>query len=131
MAALTQAQTQKIAEALNYRYSQLVGEIKEELKHTGEGAAQEFHDGVPDEGDQSVAGMFADLNATMMDRQLDEIERIDVARARLREGEINVCDECGCEIPFERLLVEPTATRCVPCQEQYEKTHAGRESPSL
>lgn len=30
------------------------------------------------------------------------------------------CDDCGGEIARERLMSNPTATRCIDCQEEYE-----------
>ncbi|WOF21780.1 TraR/DksA C4-type zinc finger protein [Microbacterium betulae] len=44
-----------------------------------------------------------------------ELERIDAAAARLRDGTFGVCEGCGSKIPRERLRVRPTATRCVSC----------------
>lgn len=32
-----------------------------------------------------------------------------------------VCTDCGAEIPFDRLKVEPQALRCVPCESKREK----------
>ena len=47
------------------------------------------------------------------------------ALARINEGSYGFCESCGQEIPAARLQAEPTALRCVHCQELYEKTHAG------
>lgn len=33
------------------------------------------------------------------------------------------CRECGAPIPLERLSIAPYATRCLPCQRQYELSH--------
>ncbi|MDO9188717.1 MAG: TraR/DksA C4-type zinc finger protein, partial [Sulfurimicrobium sp.] len=46
-------------------------------------------------------------------------------------GEYGVCGDCGEAIRFERLQAYPTAVRCVNCQQQYEKTHASENTPSI
>jgi RNA polymerase-binding transcription factor DksA len=50
----------------------------------------------------------------------------------MREGEYGHCADCGADIPFERLRVEPTALRCVRCQTLFEKNFAGQQpGPTL
>ena len=60
-----------------------------------------------------------------VDRQRDREEAmaIDAARARMADGSYGECVDCGVAIPVERLMAQPTALRCVPCQTRYEKTH--------
>ncbi|HEX7635037.1 MAG TPA: TraR/DksA C4-type zinc finger protein, partial [Noviherbaspirillum sp.] len=48
---------------------------------------------------------------------------IEAARIRMENGAYGDCASCETEIPYERLKVQPTAERCAPCQETYEKTH--------
>lgn len=35
--------------------------------------------------------------------------------------DIVYCEDCGKQIPLQRLRVVPTATRCVDCQRKYEE----------
>ena len=35
--------------------------------------------------------------------------------------DIVYCEDCGKQIPPQRLRVVPTATRCVDCQRKYEE----------
>ena len=37
------------------------------------------------------------------------------ALERLHTPEFGVCERCGADIPFARLAVEPTLTRCAKC----------------
>ncbi len=39
------------------------------------------------------------------------------ALARLEEGTYGKCENCGRDIPFERLEARPTATLCVACKQ--------------
>ena len=74
---------------------------------------------------------LADLNLTMLDRHVSALREIEQAEARIRDGSYGECVDCGGEIGFERLLVQPTAVRCVIDQDQYEKTHASQATPTL
>ena len=50
--------------------------------------------------------------------QLHEHRReIDAALARMDEGIYGKCENCGQDIPFERLDARPTATLCVTCKQ--------------
>ncbi len=42
------------------------------------------------------------------------------AQARLEQHTLDVCNECGATIPFARLHAEPTAERCIGCQQALE-----------
>ncbi len=43
------------------------------------------------------------------------------AERRLEKGEYGLCEDCGEEIGFARLLAQPAASRCVRCQEAAER----------
>jgi DnaK suppressor protein len=45
---------------------------------------------------------------------------IRAALDRIDRGTYGICDECGEEIPRERLVVVPAAIRCAPCQSERE-----------
>ncbi len=56
-------------------------------------------------------------------------ERLDFERARLSgifqarvsPSGVTECEDCGDTIPAERLAAAPFATRCLHCQELFEK----------
>ena len=54
------------------------------------------------------------------DRARAEIAAIDDAIARMERGDYGACEECGEEIPVERLEAMPSATLCVTCAEARE-----------
>jgi DnaK suppressor protein len=45
------------------------------------------------------------------------------ALQRKEQGLQTQCEQCGQPIPEERLVVLPSATRCVPCQSGREKSN--------
>jgi DnaK suppressor protein len=56
-------------------------------------------------------------------RDQEELTDIAAVRERIAAGTYGECVDCGQEIRFERLNAQPTAIRCVGCQEIYEKKH--------
>ena len=82
--------------------------------------------------DMGAVGQFlADLNATLFDRHINQIRDIEAATTRMREKVFGICEECGEDIPFDRLKAYPTAKRCVRCQQQRERTFAHQATPSI
>lgn len=77
----------------------------------------------PDPGDSSFANLAVDLGNAAVTRDLTELRAVEAAHQRLGNGTYGICVNCEAEIPYERLKVQPTAERCAPCQEHYEKTH--------
>lgn len=131
MAALTTDETAQLKQILGKRYQQLLEEIRDELARSGEQHYIDLAGRVTDPGDESVADMLADLNAAMVDRQINEVREIDATFKRLAAGEYGSCSDCGADIPFQRLCVYPTAVRCVSCQSVHEKTYSHEGNPTL
>ena len=132
MTSLTKEQHSQIEKALNDRYQKVIEEVRDELENSGQQQYVEIVGRVPtDIGDESVGNALADLNVTIVDRQIHEIRDIEAARLRMKERRFGKCVDCGDDIAFERLMVYPTAKRCIRCQQQHEKTYASDSTPSL
>lgn len=131
MATLTQAQLSEFKQTLEHRQRALREDIRRELLASDEESYSDLAGRVHDSGEESVADLLADMNITMIDRQVRELRRVEAALRRMDMGAYGECDECGCEIGCERLRSYPTAERCVECQAQYEHTHAHEPTPSL
>jgi RNA polymerase-binding transcription factor DksA len=119
---LTQDQTIQLEKLLDERERALRDDMQREVA-----SKEEFRDvasEAPDAGDASFASLEVDLENAAVARDVGEMRAIEAARARIDNGTYGTCIECETEIPFERLLVQPTAERCAPCQNMYEKTHA-------
>ena len=50
------------------------------------------------------------------------LEEIDQALHKLDSGTYGRCDECGADIPYERLEARPQATLCIQCKSKVEHT---------
>ncbi len=132
MSSLDSEQIGRLRSSLEERRRALLQDVRKSLEDTGNQQYEEIIGREPVEaGDASVSDELADLNLTMLDRHVAELRAIEAAEARMRDGTYGQCAECGGEIGFERLLAQPTAVRCVLCQDQYEKTHATQATPSL
>jgi DnaK suppressor protein len=57
-----------------------------------------------------------EIDLAQADREMDELGAVSRALARLHQPGYGLCVDCSAAIPFDRLKVEPWATRCVACE---------------
>ena len=131
MAKLTDDQLAQLKAALQQRYLELREEIRSELENSGNQHYADLAGSVADPGDASVADMLVDLNANLVDRQVNELREVEATLKRIAELDFGDCIKCGGEVGFERLMAYPTAQRCVRCQELHEKTYSHENNPTL
>ncbi|HKU13894.1 MAG TPA: TraR/DksA family transcriptional regulator [Steroidobacteraceae bacterium] len=131
MTSLNSQQTTAMKSRLRERAAQLRGEIQRTLERSSDETHVRIAEQARDSEDDSFSNLIVDLNLAEIDRDADELRRIDTALARLSEGSYGLCEDCGQPIPTARLQAEPTALRCVQCQEKYERTHAVAATPRL
>lgn len=77
-----------------------------------------------DDERDDVDTMTDDMNALLLEHAGEELEQINHALERLRDGEYGHCEECGRRIPMERLRAMPFTTHCVHCREELECAEA-------
>jgi RNA polymerase-binding protein DksA len=124
-------------QALNFknRLRDRAAQLRDEVRRTRERSLQETPANIADRARDSEDDSFADLivhtNLAEMDRDVDELRMIDSALQRISAGTYGECRDCSQPIAVARLEAEPTAARCLTCQELYEKTHASTPTPSL
>ena len=129
---LDQSQLSILEKELDRQYVALLEEVREELAQSEDRQYIELIGRSPaDSGEASMGDVLADLNATLFDRHINQIRDIEAATRRVRENVFGTCAECGEDIPFERLKAWPTAKRCVPCQQQYERIHTHQATPTM
>ncbi|MDB5814174.1 MAG: TraR/DksA family transcriptional regulator [Rhodocyclales bacterium] len=122
MAALTDSQLEQLRGILDEREHFLNEDLRREVGNREE--YEQLAGEVPDTVDQATAALVQDINHAEVERDVDALRAIAATREHMQQGTYGLCDKCGKDIPFERLLVQPTATRCVDCQALYEKTYA-------
>lgn len=128
---LDQQQALVFKTQLRERADRLRDEVQRTRAKSVEEMPGQVADRARDSEDDSFATLIVDTNLTEMERDVDELRMIDSALQRINAGTYGVCEDCGKAIPVARLKAEPTAERCVQCQELFEKTHASARTPSL
>jgi DnaK suppressor protein len=116
---------------LRERGEQLRNEIRETLERSADETHVRIAERVRDLEDDSFSNLIVDLNLAEIERDADELRRVSVALERTNHGSYGLCADCDAVIPPSRLEAEPTAMRCLRCQERYEKTHASPSTPSM
>jgi DnaK suppressor protein len=84
-------------------------------------------DDVPPPADElDIARSLADVetHASLIDRAEERLKEIDAAMGRLDVGAYGICEECGEEIPLERLEALPFTLYCVDCQSKRNRAHS-------
>ena len=123
------------AAALQTRLHERAAQLREEIRETLARSSDETHvriaETARDEGDDSFSDLIVDLNFADIDRDAQELRRIDGALVRLKDGSYGHCEDCDQPIALARLEAEPAASRCIECQERYERTHAMPNTPTL
>jgi DnaK suppressor protein len=65
-------------------------------------------------------GSLQGLDTAVLAYGTDALQAIESSRERMRNSTYDRCLVCNGEIGFERLLILPTAERCLACQEEHE-----------
>lgn len=131
MIAFERRDIESLRDKLEGRRAALLKEVQDVSGREEDEPFRKLAGEVGDSGDESVAATLIDTNHAVVGRDLDEIRAIDRALQRIKEGSYGRCSECGMEIPHARLEVNPTAERCFPCQDHFEKTHSHESWPLL
>lgn len=100
---------------------EIVKEAKTEIARYLKGETKQLVETALDDGDWSVIDLSEDINFKRLETHRDNLARIDEALRKLSEGTYGICEDCGEEIPKERLEVMPFAILCRDCQEKKEE----------
>ena len=118
---LTREQALELVCVIEDRRSALLDELRKDLGQSRADSMDEIAGPSPDPGDESVARMIAELDQAEVSRDVGELRRLDEARRRFDEGSYGNCIDCSADIDYRRLRVQPSAIRCIHCQEKFEK----------
>jgi len=125
----------KLSEKQKKYYDALMAarkQIVEQMEfHSGEALANNQQ-----AGEKGMSTHMADLGSDnflhsmeldLMTQEGDIVETIDEAIERLiNDEDYGICQDCGCDIGEERLMVKPYATFCVKCKSIREKNGGTR-----
>lgn len=89
--------------------------------HGGASRVENAHEMLePGTEDAAQHAMAREVDQSLSDLEMRELDALGNALARLHSAGFGRCTDCGSSIPFERLLVEPQAERCLACQSRLE-----------
>ena len=131
MSNLTQEQLAKLKKKLQHRYLELQEEIRSELGRSSDDRHVSLASNLKDVGDNSVVDMLMELDASIIERQVREMLKVETSLKYLAELKFGDCIDCNEEIGFNRLMASPTTQRCLDCQNRYEKTYSHELNPTL
>lgn len=132
MSHLSAADLKTIETALQERSEALRHQVAAALEESGQTQyAAVLGRSSGDSSDEALAVTLGDLSAARLEHELRQLRELDRARQHLKDEDFGICADCGEVIPVTRLVANPAATRCIACQEVFEKTHAGLEHGSL
>lgn len=120
---LSKKQLTELRQTLEGQRLQLRRDIRDELLRSDQEQYGDVAGETHDSGDESVADLLSDVNAATIGQSIRALREVEAAEERMREGVYGQCEDCGIEIPYERLRAYPAARRCLQDQERYEKLH--------
>ena len=116
--ALTAAQLKELKELLLARRKELQAEMDQNLANL---APAERTSSVSQDESARLKNLTREVDSRLTSLDAADLTRIDRALEAMDEGTYGLCDECGCNIPFERLKIEPMTQHCVACKSAWEQ----------
>lgn len=116
---LTAGQKALLEATLVQRQHQLDARLAEQTQ--GLSRAEHAHELLQQDGhDAPQRETEREMDLALTDIETQELGAVSQALRRLKEADYGVCGDCGLDIPFDRLKVEPWALRCVACESARE-----------
>ena len=106
-----------LAERLRQQLDELGGDLDVEREDERD-SVNSLH-GVHDKGEESAANSVVAVERALISKHERERSQVLSALERLRTDSYGECTQCGLAIDVERLMIEPAASRCLPCQEKF------------
>jgi DnaK suppressor protein len=122
MRYLTIEQRESLQRQLGDRAAALRDEIAAALRRSGSPEAVGLANHLEEIDDEAVADLESSIEVAEIERDLGELRRTQAALRLLHTPDYGICADCGADIPYSRLNVQPIATRCVACQTKAERS---------
>lgn len=119
---LTDEQIEAFRTIIKNRLSSLWQEIRSEMAERDEQKLSKLPGEIHDFEEASVSEIYAELNLALLEHHQKELSDLEAALKRIKAGSYGVCIECGDPVGLERLQANPAASRCISCQESFERS---------
>lgn len=80
--------------------------------------------------DAAMDTASGEINSQLVEVESRELEQIEEAIGRIKDGTYGTCEVCEKPIPLKRLQALPYATECIACKRQLEAGPAGNVAPT-
>jgi len=120
----TQQHLTSLRQMLAYRVRELESERHAAAIERAESASEIDGAAVLDRKDEAEAELREQAASRTERHALADLQRCRSALQRLDDGVYGDCADCEQSIPLARLMVQPEAERCAPCQSAWERRHA-------
>jgi RNA polymerase-binding protein DksA len=127
---LTAAERSALAKQLEERRRMLRSELGSKLETQDNPALLALRNRMEETDDWAVADLETALDIAEVARDAGELREVEAALLRMKDGTYGECVDCGTGIPFARLQANPSASRCIACQERVEAAQR-RGPPTL
>ena len=74
-----------------------------------------------DEGDYAALATATDIDSRIIEQQRKELNEIEIALGKIKNGTYGICEMCEEPIGKERLIVKNFARFCISCREINER----------
>jgi len=128
---LTIEQRERLDAEIRARIDSLRGDIAQGLRQSGRPEAIGLANHLEETDDAPVADLESALEIAALEREGRELREMEAALERLHTPDYGVCADCGVDIPYARLEITPSATRCVSCQSHLEHAHGATGAATL
>ncbi len=102
-------------------FEEILTARKAQIEKNISGVTQELNalnnDEMNDEGDYAAVSTENMVESAIGNKQQEELEEIELALSKIRNGSYGICEMCEEEIGFARLKVKPHARYCIDCRE--------------
>jgi len=109
----------KVLESRKREIEEILARLRGELATPVEGD-------IWDEGDFAAFYQEQSREELLYAKLREELEEIERALGKIREGSYGICEMCEEEIELERLRVKPFARYCIECRRIVEQEHRKR-----
>lgn len=121
---LSASRVRHFEEMLDRKKMALIEHINEQLHESQDQSQIDLATQLTDPGDRSVSELLQDMRLEHLERETEELHAVEEAEGRLHNGSYGICTDCGSPISSKRLEAQPSASRCIMCQEVHERTYA-------
>jgi RNA polymerase-binding protein DksA len=109
-----------LARQLEARRRQLRAELQAKLNEQDNTALLGLRNRMEETDDWAVADLETALDVAEVSRDAAELRDVEMALVRIKDGTYGDCIDCSLPIPYARLAANPSAARCIACQEKLE-----------